>query len=50
MCNYRIYDNENEEWLDISFEDFKDAEEHVIYLLQDADFERYSLYERICGN
>ena len=49
MGNYKIYDNDNEEWQGISFADFEDAEDHVIYVLQDADMERYSIYKLICG-
>ena len=48
-CNYRIYDNYEEKWDSISFTDYEDAEDRVIYVLQDADFERYSIYKRICG-
>ena len=47
---YRIYDNENEAWYGISFEDFEDAEDHVTYILCDADMKRYSIYKLICGN
>lgn len=46
---YRIYDNENEEWEGISFVDYEDAEDHVIYVLGDADCERYSIYQLISG-
>lgn len=49
MCDYKIYDNENDEFIGISFADYEDAEDHVIYVLQDADFERYSIYHRLCG-
>lgn len=49
MFDYKIYDNNSEEWLGISFAEFEDAEDHVIYVLQDADMERYSIYKLICG-
>lgn len=49
MCDYRIYDNFEEQWYSISFADFEDAENHVISELGDVDLERYSIYERICG-
>ncbi len=48
-CNYRIYDNNEEQWCSISFAEFEDAENHVIHELEDADLERYSIYEKICG-
>lgn len=37
MCDYKIYDNDNKEWLGISFAEFEDAKDHVVYMLQDAD-------------
>lgn len=50
MLDYRIYDNYEEEWESVSFADFEEAEDYVTYVLMDADFERYSIYKKICGN
>lgn len=50
MCNFRIYDNYEEEWKSINFADYDDAENYVTNELCDADFERYSIYELISGN
>lgn len=49
MCDYRIYDNEEEQWLGVSFADYDDAEDYVTNVLMDADFEIYSIYQRMCG-
>ena len=49
MCNNRIYDNEEKQWLCVSFADYDDAEDYVTNILMDADFERYSIYQRMCG-
>ena len=48
-CDYRIYDNYEEKWYIISFADYEDAEDHVIFVLEDADLERYSIYKRMGG-
>lgn len=49
MCNYRIYDNEDEQFLSDSFAEFEDAENYVMNELEDPDMERYTIYERISG-
>ena len=47
--NIRIYDNYEEKWLEVKFEDFDEAEEYVAKELEDTDFERYSIYELLSG-
>ena len=46
---YRIYDNENNEWVGVGFYDFEFAENHVIKELGDEDFNRYSIFQLISG-
>lgn len=49
MDTFRIYDNEEEKWVEGSFETFDDADQYVSDELGDVDCERYSIYERISG-
>lgn len=47
--NYNIYDNWDEKWIGISYEEFEDAENYVMNELGDVDFERYSVYQLLSG-
>ena len=49
MYNNRIYYNEEKQWLCVSFADYDDTEDYVTNILMVADFERYSIYQRMCG-
>ena len=46
-CNYKIYNNETEEWYAVSFSNLEAAEIHIMREL-DSDFDKYSIYEKIC--
>jgi len=48
--NIRIYDNYEEQWLETKFEEFDEAEAYVTGELEDADYERYSIYELLSGS
>ena len=50
MGLYRIFDNIKSEWLDVSFDDYGEAEDYVTFELDDANFRIYSIYELIEGN